>query len=157
MCDFLILLQSFALLFAQTVIALITDEFGFLVLWSETNVAFLALCWMTLGGAWRWWECRWNAATANDLFHMFAALRNSDVYVEWSKQGPVPSRIFSLLFLTFSKVGHVFSENNKCVQGGAVNYSIKEPHWPTVCFPCRGVQAALLIMPVHTTFFLVVK
>jgi len=57
----------------------------------------------------------------------------------------------------FSKVGHIFSENNKCVQGSAVNHSIKEPHWPTVCFSCRGVQAAHLIMTVRTTFFLVVK
>jgi hypothetical protein len=35
-----------------------TVEFDFLVLWSGTNVAFLALCWMTLGGACSWWGCR---------------------------------------------------------------------------------------------------
>jgi len=63
----------------------------------------------------------------------------------------------SLLFFMFSKVGHIFSQNKKCVQGSAVNYSIKEPHWPMVCFSFRGVQAAHFIMTVHTTLFLVVK
>jgi hypothetical protein len=51
-----------------------------------------------------------------------------------------------------SKVGHIFSENNKCSQGSAVSHSIKEHQWPAVCFSCRGVQAELLIMTVHTTF-----
>ena len=57
----------------------------------------------------------------------------------------------------FSKVGHIFSENNKCVQGSAVNYYINKPHWPTVCFSSPSVQAAHLIMTVHTAFFLVAK
>jgi hypothetical protein len=55
---------------------------------------------------------------------------------------------FSRVFLMFSKVGHISSENDKCVQGSAVNHSIKEPHWPTVCFSCRGGQAAHLIVTV---------
>ena len=160
MCDFLILLQSFALLFAQTVIAFISDEFSFLVLWSETNVASLALCWMTLGGAWRWWECRWNAATANDLFHIMRCLLHFEsLTCMWNDQskGQFLQEFLSLLFFTFSTVGHIFWENNKCIQGNVLNYSIKKPHWPTVCFSCRGVQAANLIMTVHTTFFLVVR
>jgi hypothetical protein len=77
----------------------------------------------------------------------------------WNDQskGQFLQELLSLVFLMFSKVGHIFSENNKCVQGSAVNHSIKEPHWPTVCFSCRGVKAAHLIVTVHTTFFLIVK
>ena len=73
----------------------------------------------------------------------------------WNDQskGQFLQEFLSLLFLMFSKVGHIFSENNKLVQGSAVNYSVKEPYWPTVCFSCRGVQATHLIMTVHTTFF----
>ena len=52
----------------------------------------------------------------------------------------------------FSKVGHIFSENNKCVQSSAVNYSKKEPHWLTVCVTCPGVQAAYLVLTRHTIF-----
>jgi len=77
----------------------------------------------------------------------------------WNDQskGQFLQEFLSLLFLMFSKVGYIFSENNKCVQGSAVNYSIKKPHWPTVCFSCPGVQVAHLIMTIHTTFSLVVK
>ena len=80
----------------------------------------------------------------------------------WQACGMIKERVSSLknfyrFLLMFYKAGHIFSENNKCIQGSAVNYSIKEPHWPTVYFSCRGVQAAHLIVAVHTTFFLVVK
>ena len=92
-------------------------------------------------------NCEWPVSQ----LAVIAALRVSDVHVEWSKQGQFLQEFLSLLILTFSKVGHIFCENNKCVQGSAINYSIKEPHWPTVCFSCRGVQAAHLNMTVHTT------
>ena len=98
-------------------------------------------------------NCEWPVSH----LAVFAAIRMSDVHVEWSKQGPIPSRILVASLWMSSKAGHIFRENNKCVQGSAVNYSIKEYHWPTVCFSCRGVQAAHLIMTVHTTFYLVVK
>jgi len=93
-------------------------------------------------------NCEWPVSH----LAVFAAIRISDVHVEWSKQGPVPSRIFLASLSMFSKAGHIFSENNKCVQGCAVNYSIKEPHWPTACFSCRDVQSAHLIMTVDTNF-----
>ena len=98
-------------------------------------------------------NCEWPVSH----LAMFVALRNSDVHMEWSKQGPVPSRYFvaSLSYVLQSLA--LFSDNNKCLQGSAVNYSMKEPHLPTVCFTCRGVQAAHLIMTAHTIFFLVVK
>ena len=77
----------------------------------------------------------------------------------WNCQtkGQLLQELLSLVFLMFPKAGHIFSANKKCVQGSPVNHSIKKPRWPTGCFPCRGVQAENLIIPVHTTFFLVVK
>jgi hypothetical protein len=40
----------------------------------------------------------------------------------------------SFVFLMFSKVGHIFSENNKCVQGSAVNHCVSAPRWLSVFF-----------------------
>ena len=101
-----------------------------------------------------------KCANTNDLFHILRCLLHLEFLTcmwNYKSKGQFLQEFLSLLFLTFSKVGYIFSENNKCVQGSAVNYSIKEPHWPTVCFSCRGVQAAHLIMTVHAKFFLVVK
>jgi len=75
----------------------------------------------------------------------------------WRACGMIKTRASSFNnFCRFSfnvlQAWHILSENTKCVQSSAVNYSIKEPVWPTACFSCRGVQAVHLIMTVHTTF-----
>ena len=66
---------------------------------------------------------------ANDLFHILRCLLHLETLTfMWNDQnkGQFLQEFLSLLFLMFSKAGHIFSEN-KCVLGNAVIYSIKEP------------------------------
>lgn len=113
---------------------------------------------MRLCGACCW--CLKDTACSDDPFDIFRRLLHlQSVMCLWSNQseGQFLQERLSFVFLTFSKVRHIFSQNNKCVQGNTINRSIKDPHRTTICFSCSGIKAAHLIIAVYSAFFLVVK